>query len=174
MRLDPAALARRVAAPLVLALAAAGCVPREWLMPRLGLETPTFRDFGPGFQPPLSVETGQPVTGFGGNGGGVKRTPFVFVHGTTVSPSFWKGARAYFRAQGYTDDELWAVGYGWNNGRYFDVNQLSAVTLDRFVTAMLAYLSGKEGRPVRQLDMMGHSLGNTVIRHWVTQTNSWH
>ena len=164
----------RVALVVAAAVAAAACVPREWLMPTLGLETPAFRDFGPGFKPPLSVETDQPITGFGGNGGGVTRTPFVFVHGTTVSPSFWKGARAHFRELGYTDDELWAVGYGWNNGRYFDVDQLSAVTLDRFVTAMLTYLSEKEDRPVRQLDMMGHSLGNTVIRHWVTQTNSWH
>lgn len=171
MRIEPLT---RAAFVLAAALAAAACVPREWLMPALGLETPAFRDFGPGFQPPLSVQTDQPVTGFGGNGGGVQRTPFVFVHGTTVSPSFWKGARAHFRERGYTDDELWAVGYGWNNGRYFDVNQFSAVTLDRFVTAMLAYLSDKAGRPVRQVDMMGHSLGNTVIRHWVTQTNSWH
>jgi len=156
------------------ALVTAACAPREWIMPALGMNPPVFRDFGEGFVPPISNETGQPINGFGGNGGGVRRTPLILVHGTTVSASFWKGARAHYLAQGYTGDELWAVGYGWNNGRYFDSNELSAVTLDRFVSSVTDYLSKKSGRPIRQVDMIGHSLGNTIVRHWVKQTNSWH
>ena len=38
----------------------AACAPREWLLPKFGLEPPALRDFGPGFVPPLSSETGAP------------------------------------------------------------------------------------------------------------------
>ena len=162
-------------APLGLALLLlASCAPREWLLPKVGLEAPALRDFGPGFTPPLSSETGAPMAGFGGTGGGVTRTPVIFVHGNTVSARYWLPDREHFMKAGYTGDELWAFGYGWDNVRYFDSGDLSVPSVDRMVTSVLEYLSTKTGRPVRQVDIVAHSLGVTTVRQWMKQTNSWH
>jgi len=153
---------------------AAACAPREWLLPKVGLDPPALRDFGPGFTPPLSSETNQPMVGFGGNGGGVHRTPVIFIHGNTVSARYWLPNREHFRQAGYTDDELWALGYGWDNVRYFDSGDLSVPSVDRIVTGVMDYLSKKTGRPVRQVDVVSHSLGVTLVRQWLMQTNSFH
>src|SRR5688500_20001338 len=42
---------------------------------------PPLRDFPDDFLPPVSEETGLPMGGFGGTGGGVRHTPILFVHG---------------------------------------------------------------------------------------------
>jgi pimeloyl-ACP methyl ester carboxylesterase len=159
---------------LGLAVAAAACAPREWLLPKVGLEPPALRDFPADFTPPISSETNQPMVGFGGTGGGVHRTPVIFIHGNTVSARYWLPDREYFRKAGYTDDELWALGYGWDNVRYFDSGDLSVPSVDRIVTGVMDYLSKKTGRPVRQVDIVSHSLGVTLARQWMMQTNSWH
>lgn len=156
----------------VLLLAA--CAPREILFPAVGLETPALRDFPPDFTPPVSNETNQPMVGFGGNGGGVRRTPVIFIHGNTVSARYWLPDRAHFKEAGYSDDEVWALGYGWDNVRWFDSGDLSVPSVDRIVNGVLDYLSKKTGRPVRQVDVVGHSLGVTLVRQWMKQTNSWH
>jgi len=153
---------------------ARGCAPREWLLPKVGVEPPALRDFPADFTPPLSNETRQPMAGFGGNGGGVQRTPVIFVHGNTVSARYWLPAREHFRKAGYTDDEMWAFGYGWDNVRYFDSGDLSVPSLDRAVTSVMDYLSKKSGRPIYQVDLVAHSLGVTLARQWMKQTNSWH
>jgi pimeloyl-ACP methyl ester carboxylesterase len=150
------------------------CAPREWLLPRLGMEPPALRDFPEDFEPPLSSETEQPMVGFGGGGGGVTRTPVIFVHGNTVSARYWLPARRHFLEAGYTPDELWAPGYGWDNVRYFDSADLSVRSLDRFVTAVLRYLSEKSGREIHQVDIIGHSLGVTLVRQWMKQENAYH
>ncbi len=155
-------------------MALAACAPREWLLPRLGLEPAALRDFPVDFTPPASAETQQPMPGFGGNGGGVSRTPVIFIHGNTVSARYWLPDRQHFRRAGYTDDELWALGYGWDNMRYFDSGDLSVPSIDRIVTSVTGYLSKKSGRPVRQVDIVAHSLGVTLVRQWMKQTNSWH
>ncbi len=157
-----------------LALASIACAPREQLLPRLGVDVPVLREFPADFTIPDSSETERPVVGFGGGGGGVTRTPVIFVHGNTVSVRFWSPARAYFKAAGYTDDELWAPGYGWDNVRYFDSNDLSVPTLERFVSAVQNYLQRKTGKPVPQVDVIGHSLGVTLVRQWMKQENAWH
>jgi hypothetical protein len=36
------------------------------------------------------------------------------------------------------------------------------------------YLSKKSGHPVQQVDVIGHSLGVTLVRQWMKQTNSYH
>jgi hypothetical protein len=36
------------------------------------------------------------------------------------------------------------------------------------------YLSQKTGRPIQQVDIVGHSLGVTLVRQWMKQTNSFH
>jgi pimeloyl-ACP methyl ester carboxylesterase len=157
-----------------LAIALVACAPREWLLPKVGIDPPALRDFPADFTPPISNETNQPMVGFGGNGGGVHRTPVIFVHGNTVSARYWLPDRAYFRKAGYTDDELWSLGYGWDNVRYFDSGDLSVPSLDRIVTGVMEYLSKKTGRTIHQVDIVGHSLGVTLVRQWMLQTNSFH
>jgi triacylglycerol esterase/lipase EstA (alpha/beta hydrolase family) len=164
----------RICVYAMLTLALAACAPREWLLPKVGIDPPALREFPADFKPPISNETNQPMVGFGGNGGGVTRTPVLFVHGNTVSARFWLPAREHFKEAGYTDDEVWALGYGWDNVRYFDSDDLSVPSVDRMVTSVMAYLSKKSGRPVQQVDIVGHSLGVTLVRQWLKQTNSWH
>lgn len=161
-----------MSALVVLGLTA--CAPREWLLPKVGIEPPALRDFPADFTPPISNETNQRMVGFGGNGGGVHHTPVIFIHGNTVSARFWLPARAHFKEAGYTDDEVWALGYGWDNVRYFDSDDLSVPSVDRIVTSVMEYLSKKTGHPVQQVDIVGHSLGVTLVRQWMQQTNSWH
>lgn len=152
----------------------AACAPREWYFHQVGLQPPVLREFPADFTPPISNETNEPMTGFGGTGGGVHRTPVIFIHGNTVSARFWLPAREYLKAQGYSDDEVWALGYGWDNVRYFDSNDLSVPSVDRIVTSVMEYLSKKSGREIRQVDIVAHSLGVTLVRQWMAQTNSWH
>jgi hypothetical protein len=167
-------MSRRGALLVAIALLLAACAPREVLFPWLGLEPPALRDFPADYHPPVSSETNQPMVGFGGSGGGVTHTPLIFVHGNTVSARFWLPARSYFGKSGWSGDELWALGYGWDNVRYFDSDDLSVPSLERIVDSVTQYLSQKSGRPIRQVDIVAHSLGVTLVRQWMMQTNSWH
>ncbi len=157
-----------------LALCASACAPREKIYAVAGKEAPTLRDFPADFQLPVSNETGEQIGGFGGDGGGLTRTPVIFVHGNTVSANFWLPARQYFKSQGWHGDELWALTYGWNSVRAFDSADLSVPTLERFVAAVQAYLSQKSGRSIRQVDIVAHSLGVTLVRQWMKQNNAYH
>ncbi|HUR40278.1 MAG TPA: chitobiase/beta-hexosaminidase C-terminal domain-containing protein [Verrucomicrobiae bacterium] len=159
---------------VALCLAVAACAPREWLLPKVGIDPPALREFPADFTPPISAETNQPMPGFGGGGGGVQRTPVIFIHGNTVSARYWLPARAHFLQAGYTRDELWSLGYGWDNVRYFDSNDLSVASVDRIVTSVMEHLSKKSGRRIHQVDIVAHSLGVTLVRQWMKQTNSWH
>jgi triacylglycerol lipase len=161
--------------PLVLlgALALCACAPREWLLPKAGIEPPSLRDFPADFESPVSHATGRPMPGFGGSGA-AQHTPVIFVHGNTVSARYWLPNRAHFAAAGYKPSELWALGYGWDNVRWFDSNDLSVASLDRIVDRVTGYISAQSGRPIRQVDIVAHSLGVTVTRQWMKQTNSWH
>ncbi|MFA5939211.1 MAG: chitobiase/beta-hexosaminidase C-terminal domain-containing protein [Sinimarinibacterium sp.] len=160
-----------LALPLCLATA---CAPREWLLPKIGIDSPQLRDFPAGFTPPVSTETGRPMPGFGGTGETLQHTPVIFIHGNTVSARFWLPAREYFLDAGYQPNELWALGYGWDNVRYFDSNDLSVESIERIVDSVTGYLSKTSGREVRQVDIVAHSLGVTLVRQWMKQTNSWH
>ena len=139
---------------------------------------PHERAFPPGFKPPLSYETGEPIFGWGGNRSETpdspSHTPVLFIHGNTVDATFWLKARRAFRAAGYSDDELWAPTYGYGTTAFFDNNDLSVPTLNAFVDAVRDYLQRKTGRRVQQFDIVAHSLGVTVVRQWLTQTNRWH
>ena len=152
---------------------ASSCAPREWLLPKVGVDPPALRDFPKDFSPPISSETNQPMPGFGGSGA-LTRTPEIFIHGNTVAAGFWLPAREYFESKGYKDSELWALSYGWNNVRYFDSNDLSVASVDRIVTSVMDYLSQQSGRPIHQVDIIGHSLGVTLVKQWMKQTNSYH
>lgn len=152
------------------AMLVAGCSAREPLAHE--------RAFAPGFVPPVSRETGRPVFGWGGAVDGanpkITHTPVIFVHGNTVDARFWLPARTVFRAAGYNDDELWAPTYGWADTASFDSNDLSVPTLDAFVSAVQTYIAKKTGRRFVPVDIVAHSLGVTVVRQWLTQTNRWH
>lgn len=139
---------------------------------------PHERAFAPGFQPPLSWETGQPVYGWGGSAdarpASPSHTPVLFIHGNTVDATFWLDAREAFRKAGYSDDELWAPSYGHASTLQFDSNDLAVPTLNAFADAVRDYLQRKTGRRVQQFDIVAHSLGVTAVRQWLTQTNRWH
>jgi pimeloyl-ACP methyl ester carboxylesterase len=163
------ALAGMAMAALVVA-----CAPREKVFKAVGKAPPTLHDFPADFQPTISNETEEPIGGFGGGGGGLSRTPVIFVHGNTVSANFWLPSREYFLQHGWHADELWAPAYGWNSVRAFDSNDLSVPTLERFISAVQSYLSQKSGRSVRQVDIVAHSLGVTLVRQWMMQNNAFH
>lgn len=156
------------------AVLVAACAPREILFPAIGLDVPRLDDLPADFQPPVSAETGQPMPGFGGTGGGVTQTPVIFVHGNTVSAGFWLPARKHFLDSGYTGDELWAFSYGWNSVRYFDSADGSALSLERIVNRVTNYLSEQTGQTISQVDVIGHSLGVTLTRQWLKQANAYH
>lgn len=166
---------KRAAPLLVLALAA--CATGGEPPPR-----PHERAFPDGFRPPLSQATGRPVYGWGGarrqpeaaENASPSRTPVLFIHGNTEDATFWEAARRSFRDAGWNDDELWAPSYGWASTARFDANDATAVTLDAFADEVLRYLGEKSGRPIRQFDIVAHSLGVTAVRQWLTQSNRWH
>lgn len=169
-----------VAAALALLPVLVGCLPpRQVLLPAVGLPVPALRDFPAGFEPPRSAETGQPMPGFGGevDAGSSRtlyRTPVIFVHGNTVSARYWLPAREFFLHRGYRRDELWAFSYGWDHVHYFDSNDLSVPSVERMVASVMDYLSKQRGVPVHQVDIVAHSLGVTLVRQWMRQTNSFH
>jgi len=132
------------------------------------------RDFVADFQPPLSEKTGNTITGWGGGGDTLAHVPIIFVHGNTVSPEYWRPAQRAFKQSGYSDDELWAVGYGYDSVRLFDSNDKSILTLERFINAVTGYLEEKYQRPIPQVDIVAHSLGVTLARQWMKQNNAWH
>ncbi len=167
---------RRCGIALSLALCAglvASCAPREILLPAVGLKPYRLSDFPPGYVPPKSHETGETMPGFGG-AGALPHTPVIFIHGNTVSARYWLPSRAYFKKQGFADAGLWSLGYGWDNVRYFDSADLSVPSVERIVTSVMRHLAKETGRPVHQVDIISHSLGVTLTRQWMKQTNSWH
>ena len=164
----------KIGLAITVALLLAACAPREVLLPAVGLKSPKLQLLPANFESPQSHETGEPMPGFGGGGGGVNRVPVIWIHGNTVSAAFWLPARQYFLEQGYTQDETWALSYGWDNARYFDSADLSVPSVDRIVNAVTNYLTEQTGEPVQQVDVIGHSLGVTLVRQWMKQTNSYH
>jgi pimeloyl-ACP methyl ester carboxylesterase len=154
-------------------LCVVACAPREWLLPKVGLDPPKLWDYPADFEPPISNSTNRPMPGFGGSGP-VTRTPMIFIHGNGSSAGHWLPVREHFKSRGYQESELWAMTYGWNNARYYDSHSLSVPSIERIVNSVTDYLSKKSGRKIHQVDLMGHSLGVTVVREWMKQTNSWH
>jgi pimeloyl-ACP methyl ester carboxylesterase len=159
---------------LIAVLLLTACAPREQIFHAVGKQAPKLHDFPDDFQATISNETEETIGGFGGGGGGLARTPVIFVHGNTVSANFWLPDRAYFLQHGWHADELWAPAYGWNSVRAFDSNDLTVPTLERFVSTVQQYLSQKSGRAVRQVDIVAHSLGVTIVRQWMMQNNAFH
>ena len=138
------------------------------------------------FETPLDAEKtrvlGRPVWvgGWGGGGGGVTRTPVIFLHGTTGAAWNFGVARLLFRWWGYTPDELWALTYGWGGASHVDPNGVvtpddsvdeNLPDLDAFVREVLRYVQ-RRNPSVTQVDLVGHSMGGVLARKWLRQDSN--
>ncbi|MET9728369.1 triacylglycerol lipase [Streptomyces zaomyceticus] len=85
------------------------------------------------------------------------RTPVVFVHGYNADPGVWGGLREDFRADGYTDAELFSFGYDTHRS----VNEALSGEL-------AAYIEGvKRQTGASRVDLVAHSFGSLVTRWYV-------
>lgn len=98
----------------------------------------------------------------------VARTPIVFVHGTSEdayvawmssleNPLTTVNVRRVFLEGGWCARELWAVSYTGARG-YFTYNDANADEVYDFIQSVLDYTGAT------QVDVVGHSLGVTVVR----------
>ena len=94
------------------------------------------------------------------------RVPVVFVHGNgghaghfalEGSEPKWVNIRQEFLDAGYCPRELWAISYDGAGG-YSTYHKVNVGEVWRFIQAVRAYLD------VPQVDIVGHSLGVTMIR----------
>ena len=128
---------------------------------------------------------GTPVLGFGAKGP-VRRTPVIFLHGNndTPYPTTCNGAfgrihefAQYFHDRGYALSELWGLGY---QGEQCDIltsppnrsaephsTVANVPDLRAFVDAVLRYTGAS------QVDVVGHSLGGTLVREWLRQDGAY-
>lgn len=133
----------------------------------------------------IDASLGVPVIGFGA-AGRVERTPVIFLHGnndtpfaTVCNPLGRIHAMAQFFADhGYAASELWGLGYQGdqcdlvNHPTNRSAGAHSTVAnipdLRRFVPAVLDYTGA------RQADIVGHSLGVTLARAWLSTDDAFH
>jgi triacylglycerol lipase len=98
------------------------------------------------------------VTVGAGTANAEARTPVVFVHGYNSSGSTWNSAKAVFRSAGYTDAELFAFTYSYNQS-----NATSAANLATYVTQV------RNQTGAAKVDIVNHSMGGLVSRWYVKQ-----
>ena len=145
------------------------------------------------FTTPTDCEWRIPIGGFGGlaKGAPITHDPVIFVHGNHSDAVDWFGVADQFRAAGYTEQELWAISYNGLGSQYagapvvcpcppspravaytsrddvapflvdagqYAANDVNVPDLVAFITAVRAYTGA------RQVQLVGHSLGVTVIR----------
>jgi len=173
----------------VAAMPVAPVVADPWDGPSCPAE-PT-RQFPASFHPPLDKQalgcSGAPnawtdyhVGGWGGVGpcpaNHVKHTPVVFVHGQGGDAWHWNlnqdsadgstvNVRNRFLAAGYCPSELWAISYdgavtpeGQIGAGYATHDDLNTDEVYQFILAVKAFTHS------RHVDVIGHSLGVTVVR----------
>ncbi|MDV9190037.1 triacylglycerol lipase [Streptomyces sp. SR27] len=85
------------------------------------------------------------------------RIPVVFVHGYNADPGVWGGLRADFKADGYTDAELFSFGYDTHRS----VNEALAGELAAYVEGV------KRQTGASRVDLVAHSFGSLVTRWYV-------
>jgi pimeloyl-ACP methyl ester carboxylesterase len=165
------ALCAAIAAALVLTASAQAAT--------VGTSFPT------GFPAIADASLGTPVLGFGA-AGAVNRTPVIFLHGnndtpfpTLCNPFFGNvhNAAQFFVDQGYSPSEIWGLGYQGDQCDLVDPLVRSGSThttaanvpdLRAFVRAVLDYTGSK------QVDIVAHSLGGTIVREWMRQDRAYH
>jgi pimeloyl-ACP methyl ester carboxylesterase len=133
----------------------------------------------------IDASLGVPVIGFGA-AGRVQRTPVVFLHGNNDTPfptacnplGRIHSMAQFFADHGYATSERWGLGYQGDQcdliahptnrsaGAHSTVANIS--DLRRFVHAVLAYTGA------RQVDIVGHSLGVTLARAWLSTDGAFH
>jgi pimeloyl-ACP methyl ester carboxylesterase len=167
-------LARRLAAAVALALAAAGAAQAAGVVgTSLPADFPVITD----------ASLGTPVPGFGA-AGAVSRTPVIFLHGNNDTPYATacnpygrvQAMAQYFADNGYATSELWALGYQGDQcdlpgdqtirSSQAHTDAANVPDLRHFIHAVLAYTGAKE------VDIVGHSLGVTLAREWVRQDHA--
>ena len=133
----------------------------------------------------IDASLGVPVIGFGA-AGRVQRTPVVFLHGNNDTPfptvcnplGRIHSMAQFFLDHGYAASELWGLGYQGDQcdlithptnrsaGAHSTVANIP--DLRRFVHAVLDYTGA------HQVDIVGHSLGVTLARAWLSTDNAFH
>ncbi|MFI5806084.1 esterase/lipase family protein [Streptomyces sp. NPDC051561] len=103
----------------------------------------------------LPVATASAGTASARSGSG--RLPVVFVHGYNADPGVWGGLRDDFKADGYTDAQLFSFGYDTHRS----VNEVLSGELAAYVEKVMK----QTGAP--QVDLVAHSFGSLVTRWYV-------
>ncbi|MBT4034945.1 MAG: hypothetical protein HOB84_14310 [Candidatus Marinimicrobia bacterium] len=121
------------------------------------------------FTIPMDADSGDPVTGWGGGWGEVTHTPIVFVHGNGHTADNWIPMATYFAEDGYTWNELWAVGYlgAVVSEDLFNTNEGNWEEIDQFVSEVLAYTQSEK------VNIIAHSLGVTISRTWLKYSDDY-
>ncbi|MFD3516029.1 esterase/lipase family protein [Streptomyces sp. NPDC058657] len=91
------------------------------------------------------------------SGSASARLPVVFVHGYNAGPGVWGGLRDDFKAEGYTDAELFSFGYDTHQS----VNEVLSGELAAYVEKV------KQQTGANQVDLVAHSFGSLVTRWYV-------
>jgi pimeloyl-ACP methyl ester carboxylesterase len=134
-------------------------------------------------------EWGYPLGGFGGirRHARLRHVPVIFVHGNQADAQNWFTVRDQFKADGYTDQELYAVSYNglglagaglptrtppdaeslayWQanpsslySGGHGAADDVNVPDLYAFTLAVMSYTGS------RYVDFVAHSLGVTIVR----------
>jgi pimeloyl-ACP methyl ester carboxylesterase len=145
---------------------------------------PVPTSFPDDFPVPVDHSLGEPVIGFGAKGP-VRRTPVIFLHGNNDTPyattcnslGHVHDFAQYFHDRGYALGELWGLGYQGDQcdlvtsptNRSSEAHSTVANVPDlrAFVDAVLRYTGA------RQVDVVGHSLGGTLVREWLRQDGAY-
>ncbi|MFI0980740.1 esterase/lipase family protein [Streptomyces sp. NPDC021093] len=82
------------------------------------------------------------------------RIPVVFVHGYNADPGVWGALREDFKADGYTEAELFSFGYDTHQS----VNEALSGELAAYVQSV------KQQTGASRVDLVAHSFGSLVTR----------
>lgn len=89
----------------------------------------------------------------------VDRTPIVFVHGNQRDACDWAPHRKFFREQGYSHNELWAITFQQGSPTHDEI----ADQLEEFIWNVREYTGSEE------VNVISHSLGVTGTRYWIQE-----
>ena len=116
----------------------------------------------------LPFETDESYGGWGGHSyhgteSGLTQRPVVFVHGNGRDACDFDEHAEYLLERGYRGDALWSITFERETSTHADM----AEQLDSFVGSV------REETGTERVDLVGHSLGVTGIRHWLEETDRY-